>query len=106
RSSRGLMPSFAALPETDRDAIIAYLFNLDDGKRYEGSEALADNNVPGKRYRLKGYIQLKDQNGYPGVKPPWGTLNAVDLNTGELIWKIPLGEFPELAAKGHPPTGT
>jgi len=59
-----------------------------------------------KRYSLKGYLQLKDQNGYPGVKPPWGTLNAVNLNTGEFVWKIPLGEFPELAAKGHHNTGT
>ncbi|HJS53623.1 MAG TPA: PQQ-binding-like beta-propeller repeat protein, partial [Chitinophagaceae bacterium] len=58
------------------------------------------------RYSLKGYTQLKDQNGYPGVKPPWGTLNAVSLNTGDLVWKIPLGEFPELAKKGHPSTGT
>lgn len=106
RSSRGMMPSFAALPESDRDAIVAFLFNRDDGKVYRGGEAIVDSKQQGARYRLNGYIQLKDQNGYPGVKPPWGTLNAVDLNSGELIWKIPLGEFPELAAKGHPPTGT
>lgn len=100
----GMMPSFNALPEQDKEAIIAFLFNLKDHKLYRGSGL--NNEVTQKRYRLKGYIQLKDQNGYPGVKPPWGTLNAVDLNSGELLWKIPLGGFPKLAAKGHPNTGT
>lgn len=46
------------------------------------------------------------KEGYPAVKPPWGTLTAVNLNTGETEWKIPLGEYPELKAKGIPPTGT
>ncbi|HEX5555293.1 MAG TPA: pyrroloquinoline quinone-dependent dehydrogenase [Chitinophagaceae bacterium] len=100
----GMMPSFNTLPEQDKDAIIAFLFNLKDNGRYQGRDLT--NAATPKRYRLKGYIQLKDQNGYPGVKPPWGTLNAVDLNSGELLWKIPLGQFPELAAKGHPHTGT
>ena len=47
-----------------------------------------------------------DEDGYPNVKPPWGTLNAIDLNTGEYRWKVTLGEYPELKAKGVPPTGT
>jgi quinoprotein glucose dehydrogenase len=47
-----------------------------------------------------------DSNKYACQTPPWGTLNAVDLNTGEIVWKVPLGEFPELAARGVPPTGT
>src|SRR5690606_8341056 len=76
RSSRGMMPSFAVLPESDRDAIVAFLFNLDDGRVYHGGEAIVGSKQQRERYRLKGYIQLKDQNGYPGVKPPWGTLNA------------------------------
>jgi quinoprotein glucose dehydrogenase len=45
-------------------------------------------------------------NGYLGVKPPWGTLNAIDLNTGEYLWTVPIGEFPELTKKGIPITGT
>jgi len=58
------------------------------------------------RYAHNGWVVLTDQFGYPGIKPPWGTLNAIDLNTGELKWKIALGEYPELSAKGIPPTGT
>lgn len=52
------------------------------------------------------YQWFRDQNGYPGVKPPWGKLMAVDLDTGQYRWSKVLGEFPELTAKGIPPTGT
>ncbi len=53
-----------------------------------------------------GYTYFNDKDGYPGVKPPWGNLTAVNLNTGEFAWRIPLGEHPALKAKGLPPTGT
>jgi quinoprotein glucose dehydrogenase len=53
-----------------------------------------------------GYQYLLDNDGYPGIKPPWGLLTAIDLNTGEFAWKVTLGEFPELKAKGIPQTGT
>ena len=46
------------------------------------------------------------RDSYPAIKPPWGTLNAVNLNTGEIKWKVVLGEYPELTARGIPPTGT
>jgi quinoprotein glucose dehydrogenase len=76
------------------------------------------NNVPnvitleesapgsGYRYRHKGYLQFKDHEGYPAIKPPWGQLNAIDLNRGEFVWRVPLGEYPELTARGVPQTGT
>jgi quinoprotein glucose dehydrogenase len=50
--------------------------------------------------------RLTDRNGYPGVKPPWGTLNAVNLNTGRVDWKVPLGEYEELTKAKVPVTGT
>lgn len=58
------------------------------------------------RYSFGGYRKLLDPEGYPGVKPPWGSLNCIDLNTGRLLWKVPLGEYPELTKAGLPKTGT
>ena len=53
-----------------------------------------------------GYNKFLDPDGYPAVEPPWGTLNAIDLNKGEIAWKIPFGEYPELVAKGMRNTGS
>ena len=57
-------------------------------------------------YVSTGYTRFLDPEGYPALRPPWGTLNALDLNTGEYLWQKPLGEFPALTARGLPPTGT
>jgi quinoprotein glucose dehydrogenase len=57
-------------------------------------------------YRHTGYEQFLDCEGYPAIKPPWGVLTAIDLNTGEFAWRVPLGEYPELTARGVPRTGT
>ncbi|HEY3856126.1 MAG TPA: PQQ-binding-like beta-propeller repeat protein [Verrucomicrobiae bacterium] len=57
-------------------------------------------------YSFSGYPRFYDQEGYPANKPPWGTINCIDLNTGKLLWKKPLGEYPELAAQGLKNTGT
>ena len=53
-----------------------------------------------------GYNQFLDHEGYPAIKPPWGVLTAINLNTGEFAWQVPLGEHPELTARGTPRTGT
>jgi quinoprotein glucose dehydrogenase len=57
-------------------------------------------------YVFRGFQRWFDDEGYPAIKPPWGTLNAVDLNTGIIKWKVPLGEFEELTKRGIPITGT
>jgi quinoprotein glucose dehydrogenase len=57
-------------------------------------------------YGSAGYQQFLDQEGYPAIKPPWGELNAINLNTGEFAWRVPVGEHVELTARGIPRTGT
>jgi quinoprotein glucose dehydrogenase len=107
-NGRGMMPSFHRLSNIDKNAIVDFLFVLKSEETYkqDSSYRAATKKPVPLRYALKGYIQLLDEQGYPGVKPPWGTLNAVNLNTGELVWKRPLGVFPALAKKGLPSTGT
>ncbi len=61
---------------------------------------------PVLKYRLDGYGKFLDPDGYPPVEPPWGTLNAINLESGEIAWRIPFGEFPELVAKGIRNTGS
>ena len=57
-------------------------------------------------YGIKGYLPFLDHEGYPAIKPPWGVLSAINLNTGEFAWQVPLGEHVELTARGVPRTGT
>jgi quinoprotein glucose dehydrogenase len=101
RTGKGRMPGFAGLREDQRSALIDYLLSG------EGKElASTGPEPPPMRYRFTGYHRFLDPEGYPAVAPPWGTLNAINLNTGEYAWKIPFGEYPELAAKGMRNTGT
>jgi quinoprotein glucose dehydrogenase len=58
------------------------------------------------RFRFTGYHRFLDPEGYPATAPPWGTLSAINLSTGEYAWRIPLGEYPDLVAKGFKNTGS
>lgn len=106
QTGRGVMPSFAFLSDAQREAIADHL--LGDERIPPASEGrqAASQNVFDSPYSHTGYNRFFDPEGYPAVRPPWGTLNAIDLNTGEYLWRVPLGEFPELTAKGIPVTGT
>jgi quinoprotein glucose dehydrogenase len=66
---------------------------------------VADPKGEGYRNEL-AYTRFWDDNKYPCQQPPWGELVAVNANTGDIVWKIPFGIYPELVAKGIPPTGT
>ncbi|MBC8154370.1 MAG: PQQ-binding-like beta-propeller repeat protein [Bacteroidetes bacterium] len=97
---QGMMPGFSHLPDADRKAIVDFLLN----KTSTTQPALSQkNSLP---YQHTGYNRWYDSNGYPVSAPPWGTLTAIDLNTGEHRWQVPLGEYPELTARGIAPTGT
>jgi quinoprotein glucose dehydrogenase len=105
KTGKGQMPSFPNLSKEDVEALLAFLFekeNLKNPKVIKVTEA----GEREYRYTHNGWNVLFDQAGYPGVKPPWGTLNAIDLNEGKILWKVPLGTYPELIEKGLPPTGT
>ncbi len=69
-------------------------------------QSKSEGSLPPDAYSFTGYRKFLDPEGYPAVAPPWGTLNAIDLNTGKYVWKIPFGEYPELAAKGLTNTGS
>jgi quinoprotein glucose dehydrogenase len=100
QKGRGRMPAFPSLSATQISALIGFLT--------ENKDEMPDPTAPAPhmKYRFTGYKKFLDPEGYPAVVPPWGTLNAINLNTGEYVWKIPLGEFPELAAQGLKNTGT
>jgi quinoprotein glucose dehydrogenase len=105
RTGKGQMPSFPNISEADMEALMAFLFDKTDlrNKKVINARSTAEQKY---RFVNDGWNVLTDHLGYPGVKPPWGTLNAIDLNRGEILWQVPLGEYPELIEKGLPPTGT
>lgn len=100
---KGLMPAFPGLSDQERRELIAYLFGDKPTRSSGDGDDPPDTSVP---YTHTGYNRFLDPDGYPAVKPPWGTLNAIDLNKGEIRWQVPLGEFPELVKRGRPNTGT
>ena len=101
---RGFMPSFAGLRRAEKRAVLEHLGYppVSDTGHYAWERTSA-TLAP---YEFVGYERWRDSGGYPAVKPPWGTLSAIDLNTGKYRWRIPLGEFAELKARGIPTTGT
>lgn len=106
-NGRGMMPSFAFLSPEQKEAVAGFLLGEETSKSATNDVRVASDDVlGGSPYSHTGYNRWMDTNGLPAVKPPWGTLNAIDLNTGEYVWRTPLGELPELTARGIPPTGT
>lgn len=105
RSGKGQMPAYPNISDDDMTALLAFLFGK-KGIKNPDFVNVANQEERQYRYAHSGWNVLLDQDGYHGVKPPWGTLNAIDLNEGKILWKVPLGIYPELVAKGIPPTGT
>jgi quinoprotein glucose dehydrogenase len=85
REGQGFMPSFAHLGSEDVDSLLAYLFDRADPR------PAVDEEETLLRYTSTGYHRFVDQGGNPAVEPPWGTLTAIDLNQGEILWQATLG---------------
>ncbi|WP_439557895.1 c-type cytochrome, partial [Dyadobacter sp.] len=102
-SGKGMMPGFPMLTAGEKQALISFLFGDEKVEAVSQTPASKKTFLP---YQSTGYNKFLDANGLPAITPPWGTLNAIDLNTGKYLWKIPFGEVAALKAKGVPTTGT
>jgi quinoprotein glucose dehydrogenase len=118
RQGKGRMPPFNSLSDDQVQAVVRYLTRTPQqeqrpakavAKAPPGADPVAaeanggSNDMP---YKTIGFRRFTDPEGYPATAPPWGTLSAIDLNTGKYLWKIPFGTYPELVAKGMANTGS
>ncbi len=103
REGTGRMPGFDHLGH-GIDQIVDFLLTGKDSGAVD--PAVAANDPNWQKYRNEGYILFRDPQNYPPLTPPWGTLNAIDLNSGDIRWQIPFGEYPELVAQGFKNTGS
>lgn len=99
-NGKGMMTGFPQLAADEKSALISFLY----GEEKQEVQAENADNYP-LPYRHAGYNKFLDNNGLPGIKPPWGTLHAIDLNTGDYRWSVILGDTEALKAQGFPPTG-
>jgi len=105
-TGRRMMPGFAQLSKAEKTAIGSFVLNLksEQEKPYTGT-AIKNSNKSRPSYSFTGYNKFLTKEGYPALSPPWGTISAIDLNTGKYQWQVPFGEFEELKKKGIPTTG-
>jgi glucose dehydrogenase len=101
QNGKNQMPGMPDVQGADLAALLRYL-----GFAEGATTAAIYADATEEKYTFTGYRKFLDPDGYPAIVQPWGTLNAIDLKTGKYLWKIPLGEYPELAAKGLKDTGT
>jgi len=101
---KGRMMPFAHLPRHELDAVIDYLFAKSAGSLPQ--TAAPENAATETAFVFAGYNEFVDERYYPAIKPPWGTLTAIDLADGKRVWQVPLGEYAELTKEGISPTGT
>lgn len=102
-NGKGMMPGFTTLTADEKQTLVAFLFGEEKKEVTASAKTVKQPYVP---YRITGYNKFLDSKGLPAIGPPWGTLNAINLNTGEYLWKIPFGEEKSLKDKGVPTTGS
>jgi quinoprotein glucose dehydrogenase len=100
-NGKGMMPGYTTLSSAEKQAIVAFLFN-EEKQEVAGGTTSKQVYLP---FKQTGYNKFLDSKGLPAISPPWGTMSAINLNTGEFVWKIPFGFEPELAKKGIKDTG-
>jgi quinoprotein glucose dehydrogenase len=101
QNGKGMMPGFGFIPKDQKEILMDYLMGIEKtepGKPIENQKSTTT-------YVMQGYVKFLDDRGLPSIKPPWGTLNALDLNSGKYLWKIPFGSEPLLAKEGILNTG-
>lgn len=104
---KGRMPGFSDLTPEDDAALLRFLGPASQNSESNSSKReLSSDTSDEAPYLFTGYRKFLDPDGYPAVAPPWGTLNAIDMNTGKYLWKVPLGYYPALATQGLKDTGT
>jgi glucose dehydrogenase len=101
RKGKGTMPGFPDIDDKDLIALIRYM-----GVWPRVYTPPDTGETAPEPFSFTGYRKFLDPDGYPAIAPPWGTLSAIDLKTGKYLWKIPLGEFPELVRQGMTNTGS
>lgn len=95
------MPSFGFLSQEQIAAIVSYVKDTVVQQSFETAD-IPQNNEP---FGFNGYTFYLDPEGDPAIAPPFGTLTAIDLNTGNIIWQVPLGEDPKFKKMGIPNSG-
>jgi quinoprotein glucose dehydrogenase len=101
RKGGGRMPAFPHLQDVALRALVTYLYTGEDVPA-----GTPDVSAANAEYRFTGYRRWLDPDGYPAIGTPWGSLTAINLATGQFAWRIPFGEYPELAARGLKDTGS
>ena len=106
RQGRGRMPPFNSLTDEQVQAVVRYLTRAPGEEERPRRATAGEDGKDDMPYKGMGFRRFTDPEGYPATAPPWGTLSAIDLNTGQYLWKIPFGTYPELVAKGMVDTGS
>ncbi|MFH6603121.1 pyrroloquinoline quinone-dependent dehydrogenase [Maribacter algicola] len=103
---KGMMTGFPQIKDDEKEALLRFLWGEEvkhNVVEKDRADSIKSNGAI--NYKHTGYDKFLDSKGLPGISPPWGTLHAIDLNSGEYLWSIPFGDTPELGEKGKG-TGT
>ena len=105
-TGKRMMPGNNVLTIQEKTALASYVLNVKNAQQIKYTGDVSKLLPPQKTtYGFTGYNKFLTPEGYPAIRPPWGSLTAIDLKTGAHVWKIPFGEFEALKAMGIPATG-